>query len=234
MANSTPNIRKTGTHVAKLAFLYGQGDGKPVTDVERLAEIGGVTRATIYNNLPEWKREMEMILSESGDFGISVRLSSETLAEHKATTATLEKIVAEIRAELRELPKMEKFLRDLLDRFQQEAENVLEFQSALAVFNMWVTTCGTRKALQTQLIAAQKAWKENAGIDTAFAVTETREKTMATGKAKLEIERQKAELLAGRDPASAPPAKPGMRDSVFHEAEEVTADDTTFDYPDGM
>lgn len=190
MVTEKPGVRQApaGVEVARQAFLYGQGDGIPVVNVKRLAEIGDVTEATINRWMPGWLKQREEILVSSGSSDFGLVLSGETLTQHRKNTEFLKEQHDSLAAELKLIPKLHEFLEKVLDAFVSAPEK--DYDQALKLFNAYHRNAGNARSIQSQFIAVQRAWKENAGIDSLQAVAEAREKTLATGRAKLDVKRE--------------------------------------------
>lgn len=202
---------EAGTEVARMAFLHGNGDGVPVTSTARLSELGGISEKTIHRHMPAWIKEREEMLATVGNSAFGLSLSSETIEQHRKNTEFLKEQHDSLAAEIRLLPKLHEFLEKVLEEFVN-SEGEKDYEQALRIFNAYCRTGANLKALQTQFVAIQRAWKENAGIDSLQDVATAREKTLATGRAKLDLKRE--EGGDGPKPAGGREVQPS-RDGVF-------------------
>lgn len=207
-ANQMQPWVKAGTTAARQAFLYGTGDGRRVLDPQKLAEIGDVHVSTVWRHLPAWQKEYEEILASANSGSLALRLSAETLAQHQRNTEFLETQMVQARREVESAQDLEKLLRKGIA--EAEIHDPDGAQALLLVVQSFCNTVNGRKALQSQFLNYEARWKENAGIDSLQAVAEAREKTLATGRARLDLKREDAQ-----DKPQMPQATGQTVDSVF-------------------
>ncbi len=98
------------------------------------------------------------------------------------------------------LPDLLGSLRDVVQRFLNSGDKDA-YEVAADAFARYLKTFGTRESLNSQILALQKRWKECAGIESLQSVAETREKTLASGRAKLRLRAEEAQGQAGPDGA---------------------------------
>jgi DNA-binding SARP family transcriptional activator len=134
---------------------------------------------------------------------------------HRETTATLESWIAEEKLEIKRLPKLINLLESTLEAFIEADPK--DYKQALGLYKAFMQTHATKKAKQAHLVMLQRAWKENAGIDSLQTVAETREKTLAAGRAKLQLRAEGAE----DDKGKLPPAEAGSRAGFIMDAPPV-------------
>ena len=195
------SIMKTAeVRAARQLFLFGAGDGKPVRHVATLAEMAGVHIQTIQKHLPAWEAEAEAILSNSSEIGFRLKLNAETLAKHENDVMFLRKSLDSMLLEASALPDLLGSLRDVVQRFLNSGDKDA-YEVAADAFARYLKTFGTRESLNSQILALQKRWKECAGIESLQSVAETREKTLASGRAKLRLRAEEAQGQAGPDGA---------------------------------
>lgn len=70
------------TALARDLFFNGNGDGKPVCDINRLAEMSGASPLTLEKWVPVWKRERVALLraETAGNQSLVARVTEESLA----------------------------------------------------------------------------------------------------------------------------------------------------------
>lgn len=183
---------KPSVEFARQAFLYGNGDGVPIGDVEKLAALGSCHENTIRNWLPAWKKEREALVSGSSSLGLSLSLSAETLNQHKTDMQFLRTRIDETLTESKLLPKAISFLESFISEFNKFADPE-ERMSILAIFQTYLASLGHKKSLDQHFLAMQARWVKLGGVESLLTVAETREKTLATGRAKQLLEKEKAE-----------------------------------------
>lgn len=205
-------VKSPGVHAARQAFLYGCGDGRRVLRVEDLAEIGGVHPETVRRHLPAWQAEAEDILAKSSESGISLRLSKLALAKFESDRDFIRKQIDTQLAEIQDLPKLQDTLLNLVRRIA-ECGNPDAGEQAAALLGRFFDLVANRKAMEAHLLKLQAHWSKMAGIESLQAVAETREKTLATGRAKLALRREEAEGEPG--PEGARVASPASGGGVF-------------------
>ncbi len=201
--------QKAGTRVARQAFLYGEGNGRRVLDVKRLAEIGGLNEATVRRWLPGWEQELENDLRGSTENGIKLHLSAEILREHRKHELFFRNSLNETIQADKEAGELASVLRRAIREAAVHDKDAAE--AVLSQVNAFCNMVASKKTLQTQAVMLKKAWNEASGMSGAMAVAETREKTLATGRAKLEIQRE----AGPPDPANVTPETPGKSRSIF-------------------
>lgn len=188
-------MKSPGVHAAKQAFLYGRGDGRRVLRVEDLADIGGIHPETVRRHLPSWQVEAEEILAKSSESGISLRLSKLALAKFESDRDFIREQIDTQAAEIKQLTKLQPLLLDLARRVADRDESAGEAISSL--LSSFFDTVGNRKAMEAHLLKLQSHWGKMAGIESLQAVAETRERTLATGRAKLALRREEAGEAGG-------------------------------------
>jgi hypothetical protein len=193
----TPEVRE-----ARRLFLFGGPDGVRVLKVERLAEMSGAHVQTVRRHLAAWEAEAEAMLAQSSENGFRLKLNAETLAKHEKDVMFLRKSLDSMLLEASALPDLLGSLRDVVQRFLSSGDKDA-YEVAADAFARYLKTFGTRESLNSQILALQKRWKECAGIESLQSVAETREKTLASGRAKLRLRAEEAQGMAGPDGARA-------------------------------
>ncbi|HWB01616.1 MAG TPA: hypothetical protein VG796_01245 [Verrucomicrobiales bacterium] len=95
---------KLGTDAAKTAYLFGEGDGRRVTNTRRLAEIGGVHESTIKRWLPTWKKEASELVRFSPECKLGISLNEGTLEQHRSDVVFLREQVDRLKRIVKSLP----------------------------------------------------------------------------------------------------------------------------------
>ena len=197
---------------ARLLFLYGSGDGHRVLRPDRLAEMVGCHPESIRKHLPAWEVEAEAILAKTGENGLGLRLNAETLKKHESDCMTIRSCIDAQVVELQHIPALEKKLLSIAKALSEHNPDAGE--AVLALVQSFVGLHGSRKAAEAHLLKLQSHWSKMAGVESLQAVAETREKTLATGRAKLALRREEAEGLPG-DGSQARPVGSGAAGGVF-------------------
>jgi hypothetical protein len=194
---------------AREVFLHGlPGEYTPVVDPKRLAEIAGCSASAIRNHLPAWEKEREAILLASSPTGLTIQAKREDLEANKRDLAHLRARMDDTLSSLKDLPEALDLLRDFLAEFRASASTE-ETQTALQVFQAFVTGVGSLKSLDTHFLTLQKRWLELSGISDLQGVATSREKAMAIARAKLD-----AATEGARDRAREPRRIEGFARSV--------------------
>ena len=187
----TPEVRE-----ARRLFLFGNGDGKRVLNVARLAEMAGCHIQSIHKHLPTWEAENEKIVCNSSENGLGLRLNAETLKKHESDKAFFRRQIDLQVLEIERLPALENSLLDLV-RIIANSGNPEAADAANLMLGRFFETVASRKSAEAHLLKLQSHWSKMAGVESLQAVAETREKTLATGRAKLALRREEAEGMAG-------------------------------------
>lgn len=185
---------------ARRLFLYGGADGRRITSTEELATLAGCHVASVRRYLPAWEKEHEANLCGASENAFQLRLNAETLAKHEKDVMFLRKSLDSMLLEASALPDLLGSLRDVVQRFLNSGDKDA-YEVAADAFARYLKTFGTRESLNSQILALQKRWKECAGIESLQSVAETREKTLASGRAKLRLRAEEAQGQAGPDGA---------------------------------
>lgn len=206
---------RANIEVARQAFIFGMGDGQPVVNPERLAEIGECTRDTIQKHLPDWIKQREDLLTNSGmpgNGGLLLRLSEETLASLRFDTDFARQRVDELKAESKTARKVISLLESVLTEFSKGA-STLETAELLSLVSTFTSVHATKKSIDSNFLAMHKHWTKLAGVDSLMTVAETREKALATGRAKLTVTKEASDagLNGGEPPKPAIGGVFGMR-----------------------
>tara|TARA_Y100000361_G_C11088104_1_gene304932 strand:+ start:141 stop:773 length:633 start_codon:yes stop_codon:yes gene_type:complete len=188
------------TKVARQLYLYGAGDGKRIVDTQKLAAAAGVHPETIRTHLPKWEAEAEEILASSSKSGLGLKLSADTLKSHQSDMDFLRDQLNQVKFELDNLAEVTAKLEGIADRICQSDEPGMD--KALRIFEDWLRACGSQRALRTQFLAMQKQWTALGGVIDMKDVSVVREKEMAKGRARMELEEEKA--AAGKDAGPRP------------------------------
>lgn len=188
---------------ARLLFLFGSGNGERILNPARLAELVGCHAESIRKYLPAWEAEAENILANSAQNGLGLRIKHGDLEKHESDKAFFRRQIDSQVAEIQALPKLESTLLDAVRKIANCVDSDMA-ETAISMLRAYFDTVGSRKAAEAHLIKLQSHWTKMAGIESLQAVAETREKTLATGRAKLDLKREAAADAPG--PESAKPA----------------------------
>lgn len=94
------------TRYARQLFTLGNGDGKPVRNVAKLAAMAGVHIATIERRMPEWERESREIAAAetAGKCKLAARVTPDSVRWQGDVVADLKEQIDSLRALLKTLP----------------------------------------------------------------------------------------------------------------------------------
>ena len=186
---------KHETEIARQLFLYGAGDGKRILSVNGLIKATGLSVDTINRHMPKWKKESEEMLSGSSDCGLALRLSKETLNDHNLDMIHLRSDINSIKFEMENLDNMIEKLQNICENFSLNSENG---DDAIKLFDRYLRASLNKMSLRGQFLAAEKRWVELSGIVALTDIQITKEKALATGRAKLKLKAEESE--AGMKP----------------------------------
>jgi hypothetical protein len=141
-----------------------------------------------------------------------LQVSAAHLEKHAEDLDYLRNLATELRKEVQEIPnlvaKLTKWLENLRPGLPAD-----DYEGARLAFQAWLKLYGSRRETHKLFMATQARLTSYSGIDALSEVALAREKTMATGKAKLDLKREEAQ---GQGPAGGMiEAKPGSRDDIF-------------------
>lgn len=202
-----------GTEVARQAFLHGHGDGRPVSSTARLCALAGVSEKTIEAHMPTWIKEREEMLVKFGDSPFGLQVSPETLEIHHQDLNFLRNQADQLKQQIELLPQLIGELKKVLSHLKSGL-NKEEFQAASMAFSLFLRTHANVRESNKLLLMLLARWTQHAGIDALSDVALTRQKAMASGKAKLELKREEA--AGNGKPGGMESAQIGSRDDVFN------------------
>lgn len=209
------NVTKAETRHARQLFLYGGGDGNRVTSVAALVKASGVHENTIRRHLPTWEAEFEEILSSSGGPALALSLSAKELSLHKSDMLHLRSQIQQVKWESDNLEGLIARLEELVERFAGTDES----DKAVILFDRYLRASLNKANLRSQFLQLQRQYTKLSGVEGLMDVALTREKTIATGKAKLD-------LKAGEGPREVTKSRSGIfaLDNV-RDAQEAAEDE---------
>jgi len=193
----TPEVRE-----ARRLFLYGGADGVRVLKVETLARLSGAHAQSIRKWVPAWEAELEKIVSNSSEFGLEMRLNAETLAKHESDCMKIRSCIDAQLLEIEQIPKIERELLMAVKRIS-DSGNPEAADTAVSLLARFFEAGNYRRTAEAHLLKLQSHWSKMAGIESLQSVAETREKTLASGRAKLRLRAEEAQGQAGPDGARA-------------------------------
>jgi hypothetical protein len=192
----TPEVRE-----ARRLYLFGSGDGQRVLNVDRLAKLAGCRVETIRRHLAAWEAEADKLAANSAENGLVFRLNAETLAKHESDCMKIRSCIDAQIVELERLPILEKRLLSIADACAKSQSDAGAAEAVLSLVQSFIGLHGSRKAGELHLLKLQSHWAKMAGIESLQSVAETREKTLASGRAKLRLRAEEAAGMAGPDGA---------------------------------
>lgn len=185
-----PSEMTSKARTARQYFLYGAGDGKRIVDTMKLAAAAGVHAETIRRHLPKWEAEYEQIIASTSKSGLGLKLSAEVLKAHSSDMEFLRDQINQVKYELENLAEFTAKLEGLTELLVAKADESPD--RVLRVFEDWLRSCGERRTLRSQFLALQKQWTALGGVEDLKEVAVVREKELAKGRAKMDLEEEKA------------------------------------------
>jgi DNA-binding transcriptional MerR regulator len=176
------------TRYAKQLWLYGAGDGAPVKNIPKLAELSGVTCETIRRYLPQWEKESTEILANTSEMGLAIVLSGEKVQQHEKDMLHLRNLVEANIWETTQLEEITAKLEGWMDKFQGG-----DTETALRIFDSWQRASASKSGLQSQFLALQKQWTSLVGIVDLKDISVVKQKEIAKGQGKLAVKAMEAE-----------------------------------------
>lgn len=178
--------KRPGIVAARLAYLYGVGDGKPVTTTKRLAEIGECTEKTILRHIPEWHKEKEELIVNHPETSLGLSLSAKELADHKADQLFIRDKMNSVKWEVEQIDDCIEKLEGICENFSLNTDNG---EHAIRLFENYLRASMNRKSLLGTFLALKKEWDCKMGIDDLRDAAAIHSKTISKGKAQLEIKK---------------------------------------------
>ena len=172
------------TRFAKQLFLFGNGNGQPVRNVDKLSKLSGVHEQTIRKYLSEWEKEAQELLASSSECGLAISLNRKQIDQNNKDIDFIRDQLNKITFEIKSLEKIALRLAEWMDKFDGD-----DIQTALSIFSDWQRATGSEAALRSQFIALKKLWDEKAAIDGLRDIALTREKEITKGKARIELKK---------------------------------------------
>ena len=185
---------KTGLKAARLAFLYGEGDGKPVVNVQRLCEISGCREQAVRRHVHTWLREKEDLVSKGSQTSLALHLSAETLQLHKSDVSALRLELDSCKNEMRNLTPIIETIGGLIEHLTED-----DRENALALFDRYLRASLNKTNVTKRFLALQSQWTKLSGVDSLMTIQETGAKALTLARAKLESKAGADEL----DPSTA-------------------------------
>jgi hypothetical protein len=177
------NVTKAETRHARQLFLYGAGDGRRITAAVALAKAAGIHVETIRRHLPTWEAEYEQILAGTSEGGLGLSLSKKQLDQHSKDMVFLRDQIAQVTWECENLDPLIARLETLVEKFAGTDDS----DKAITLFDRFLRASMNKQNLRSQFLAMQRQWTKLSGVEGLMDVALTREKTIATGKAKLDL-----------------------------------------------
>ena len=192
--NAVRRGNKSEVELARQACLYGEGDGKPVMNVKRLAEIAGVHESTIWRHMPKWQKEREEILAKANNSSLGIHLSAKELESHKSDMELLRKEINQVKWELDEFDDNIEKLEGLVERMTDTVSaDPLMVGQLLQMFDKYLRFSLNKQNLRKQFLALQKQWTGLSGIEGLMDVALVREREMEKGRVKIALKKEGVE-----------------------------------------
>ena len=180
------------TAYARQLFLYGDGDGRPVTGVAVLSDRTGCSKANLGRRIPEWEGEREALLIESST--INLDISPDSLRKHAEDVRFLRERADSLEAEVQASDEVAEDLRDAL--LSAEAGEDLH-----QILDSYIKSAMNAQKSMGQWLTVQKRWVESSGIAAKLKAYGAAETEKARGRARLS---QKPAEIFVPEPARVP------------------------------
>lgn len=187
-----PNVKKE-YHLARQLCIYGDGDGKPIANVERLAELSGLHVNTIRKYVEGWIQEREDFVTQSSTQGLALKLSAENSAKHSKDCDLLRNEMDQVAWELSNLNSIIAKFEGFINRFNNADPE--QIQLALGTFDSLIKASLNKQSLRGSFLTLQARWVKLMGIEALMDVATTKAKSDATLASKLDA--RKAEAAEG-------------------------------------
>lgn len=134
-------VTKATTERAKNLFLFGNGDGKPVCDIVKLAHLSGAGISTIEKWWPVWKREArEIAVAGNGNkAALGSLVTANDLHLHKAHVEQLKSDLERIKLLLPKLSAASDVYADALKLYTATLKAWSELSGISALFDLQQT-----------------------------------------------------------------------------------------------
>lgn len=185
MVSTMSKTQHGKTLLARQLFLFGDGDGRPVTTLKTLAKRTGCSECNLARRVPDWTREREALLRESST--INLDISAETLRKHADDVAFLRERADTLEAEVRTSDAVAETLRAAL--VGAGADEDLH-----QTLNSFIKSAMNAQKATTQFLAVQKRWVENSGIEAKLKAFSASETEKARGLARLSVKSEVTEV----------------------------------------
>lgn len=131
-----------------------------------------------------------MIAADRPEKGFSLFLSSDDIRTHQRNIQDFKQLEAQMSQEITDLPKLEKYLRGLIDWFKEHGTNgdVADMRDTI---NSFLRVAASRKSIIKQRLEVNARWNKLTGIEDLIDAAGAREKAMQTGRAKLDLEKER-------------------------------------------
>jgi len=122
-------------HYAKQLYLYGEGDGKPVKNLKKLAQLSGVSVAGIREHVKEWREVSTQLAIMSDNSNYSLTLSEDVLMQHQKEVDFLGEQVRKLRTQLAELDTSQQSYHVVLGSYERALKAWEKSSGILAHYN---------------------------------------------------------------------------------------------------
>jgi len=194
-------VTKAETRHARQLFLYGNGDGRRITAAVALAEAAGLHVETVRRHLTAWEAEYEQILAGTSTGGLGLSLSKKQVEQHTKDMAFLRDQIAQVTWECDNLDSLVANLEGLVEKFAGTDES----DKAVVLLDRYLRSSLNKQNLRGQFLQLQRQWTKLSGVESLMDISLTREKTLATGKAKMDLKAGE-----GKDPRDVTPSRTGI------------------------
>lgn len=222
-----PGQMSTPTSRARELFLYGDGDGEPITNVSKLSKKSGVSSITLYKWIPDWEKERREQLAQSSSWAGSLIYAEDALKKNNEDLIYFRTRIEELKKEERALDKTNGLLLDTVDQIlAREDFDPANADRLLSLLDKHFRTSAHRTNITKEIVMLHGHWTAKGGVDAVMSARKTSAETAVKLKAKMDFEEKRKEL--GTDPASVAANRGAIipaRQSVFGRAAQVEAEE---------
>ncbi len=164
-SGQTPQA-KSGLSLARLAFLYGSGNGgKPLRDREKLVAIAQVHPDTLRRHILIWEDEEETMAQTIANNPLTVELRPEIVEAYLGDREFLRREVDKTRQEIESIDRITANLEDLLERIAESVQFTRDDVDGVTnLLDKYLQKSVNRQKLVPMFQSLQKHWMELSGV----------------------------------------------------------------------
>jgi hypothetical protein len=154
------------TTYARQLFLYGDGDGKPITKLKELARRTGLTYQTVQERSRQWMLEREEMLKRASNMSF-IAANEIANMKHSEDMEFLRTCMDGLREEIFNLGDLQDRLETITDRLAKlMADEGGDPTKVVGLFQTYFKSAGSRRALMADWLKYKAMWDSKIGVDT--------------------------------------------------------------------